>query len=46
MLAFLSVAAFAELKDPVKDRLERYGLNAKAFVGQTGVPWVDWEEPQ
>ena len=51
--------AFAEMKDPVKDRLQRYGLKArigqdfffptvgagvKAYLAQTGIEWVDWEE--
>ena len=51
--------AFAEMKGPVKDRLERYGLMTrvgaerffptlgtavKAYLEQTGAPWVDWEE--
>ncbi len=51
--------AFAEMKDPVRDRLERYGLVERfgrdrffptigsavhAYVDQTGVDWVDWEE--
>jgi high affinity sulfate transporter 1 len=50
---------FAELKDPVKDRLRRYGLLERigddaffptvgtavsAYVAETGVAWVDWEE--
>ena len=50
---------FAELKDPVKDRLKRYGLfdqlgadaffptvgtAVDAYVAETGIPWVDWEE--
>jgi len=47
------------MKDPVRDRLERYGLVERfgrdrffptigsavhAYVDQTGVDWVDWEE--
>ena len=51
--------AFAEMKDPVRDRLERYGLVERfgrdrffptigsavhAYVDQTGVDWVDWED--
>ncbi len=50
---------FAELKDPVKDRLTRYGLvdqlgasaffptlgtAVDAYVAETGIPWVDWED--
>jgi high affinity sulfate transporter 1 len=51
--------AFAEMKDPVKDRLVRYGLadrigrqrfyptlgsSIKAYLKETGVEWVDWED--
>jgi len=49
--------AFAELKDPVRDRLRRYGLDERinrfyptlgvavaAYLRETGVDWVDWEE--
>jgi len=50
---------FAELKDPTKDRLKRYGLfellgahsffptvgvAVDAYVAETGIDWVDWEE--
>jgi high affinity sulfate transporter 1 len=50
---------FAELKDPTKDRLKRYGLfellgahaffptvgvAVDAYVAETGIAWVDWEE--
>jgi high affinity sulfate transporter 1 len=47
---------FAELKGPVKDKLTKYGLDARvrtfstigtavrAYVRETGTPWVDWEE--
>jgi high affinity sulfate transporter 1 len=53
--------AFAELKGPVKDRVQRYGLvpgegpevffptlgeAVKAYRGQTGVEWQDWEEAE
>jgi MFS superfamily sulfate permease-like transporter len=52
---------FAELKDPVRDRLRRYGVEkaigghrfyptvgvaVAAYVHETGVDWVDWEERQ
>ena len=51
--------AFAELKDPVRDRLRRYGIDdaigaqrffptigvaVAAYVRETGVDWLDWEE--
>jgi high affinity sulfate transporter 1 len=51
--------AFAEMKDPVKDRLVSYGLadrigrqrfyptlgsSIKAYLKETGVEWVDWED--
>lgn len=51
--------AFAELKDPVRDRLIRYGIHdeigrhrfwptigsaVSAYVKETGVDWVDWED--
>ena len=51
--------AFAELKDPVRDRLRRYGIEdaigadrffptlgvaVAAYLGETGVDWLDWEE--
>ena len=48
--------AFAEMKGPVKDRLERYGIADRcaqyptlgtavdAYVEATGTEWVDWEE--
>jgi high affinity sulfate transporter 1 len=51
--------AFAEMKDPVKDKLAAYGLLDRigrdrffptigvavhAYVEQTGVEWVDWED--
>jgi high affinity sulfate transporter 1 len=51
--------AFAELKDPVRDRLRRYGIEeligddrffptigvaVSAYVAQSGVDWLDWEE--
>jgi MFS superfamily sulfate permease-like transporter len=50
---------FAEMKDPVKDKLAAYGLLDRigrsrffptigvavhAYVEQTGVDWVDWED--
>jgi hypothetical protein len=50
---------FAEMKDPVRERLDRYGLVERfgrdrffhtlgsavhAYVEQTGVAWVDWED--
>ena len=51
--------AFAELKDPVRDRLRSYGIAevvgehrffptigvaVAAYLGETGVDWVDWEQ--
>ena len=51
--------AFAEMKDPVKDKLKRFGIFERfgekyffptlgqavnAFVEETGVVWVDWED--
>jgi MFS superfamily sulfate permease-like transporter len=51
--------SFAELKGPVKDQLEQYGLIAEighhylfptvgsavhAYVAESGVEWVDWED--
>ncbi|MGZ4228564.1 MAG: SulP family inorganic anion transporter [Solirubrobacteraceae bacterium] len=51
--------AFAELKDPVRDVLRRYGIHdaigdqrffptigvaVAAYVRQTGVDWLDWED--
>ena len=51
--------AFAELKDPVRDRLRDYGIEAvigadrffptigvavDAYLDETGVDWVDWED--
>lgn len=51
--------AFAELRDPMKDRLRTFGiveqighekfyltlgLAVRAFVEETGVEWVDWED--
>jgi MFS superfamily sulfate permease-like transporter len=51
--------AFAELKDPVRDRLIRYGIHDEigrhrmwptvgaavaAYVHETGVEWIDWED--
>ncbi len=51
--------AFAELKDPVRDRLIRYGIHdeigrhrfwptigaaVSAYLRETGVEWVDWED--
>jgi high affinity sulfate transporter 1 len=53
--------AFAELKGPVKDELEQYGLLTQigqhylfrtvgsavhAYVAESGVDWVDWEDQQ
>ena len=53
--------AFAELKDPVRDRLRRYGIETAigadrffptigvavaAYVDQTRVNWLDWEDRQ
>jgi MFS superfamily sulfate permease-like transporter len=53
--------AFAEMKDPVRDRLVRYelaerigkdrfyptvGVALHAYLQQTGVEWVDWEEAE
>ena len=53
--------AFAELKDPVRDRLRRYGIETAigadrffptigvavaAYVDQTRVDWLDWEDRQ
>ncbi|MBX3707756.1 MAG: sulfate permease [Pseudomonadales bacterium] len=50
---------FAEMKDPVKDKLKRFGLFARfgaetffptvgeavnAYLAQSGVAWIDWEE--
>jgi MFS superfamily sulfate permease-like transporter len=52
---------FAEMKDPVKDKLRRFGIfdrfgeqyffptlgqAVNAFIEQTGVEWIDWEERQ
>jgi MFS superfamily sulfate permease-like transporter len=46
----------AEAKGPVKDRLRRYGLTVRArafptvgtavraYLRETGTPWVDWED--
>jgi MFS superfamily sulfate permease-like transporter len=51
--------AFAELRDPMKDRLRTFGimeqighekfyptlgLAVRAFVEETGVEWIDWED--
>ena len=46
--------AFAELKDPVRDLLRRYGIEPRtyptlgvavaAYVRDSGVDWHDWEE--
>ena len=51
--------AFAELKDPVRDRLRRYGIEeaigagrffptigvaVAAYLRETGVDWLDWED--
>jgi MFS superfamily sulfate permease-like transporter len=53
--------AFAELKDPVRDRLRRYGIHdtighhrffptlgvaVAAYLHETGVDWLDWEDRQ
>jgi high affinity sulfate transporter 1 len=53
--------AFAELKDPVRDRLRRYGIEdviggdrffptigvaVAAYLAESGVDWLDWEERQ
>ena len=53
--------AFTELKDPVRDRLRRYGIHdtigrhrffptigvaVAAYLHETGVDWVDWEDRQ
>ena len=53
--------AFAELKDPVRDRLRSYGIEAligaerffptigvavTAYLHDTGVEWLDWEDRQ
>ena len=51
--------AFAELKDPVRDRLRRYGIHdtigddryfptlgvaVDAYLADSGVDWIDWDE--
>jgi MFS superfamily sulfate permease-like transporter len=56
-LAELGVTVdLAEAKGPVKDRLQRYGLDVhlrtfptigtavRAYLHETGTPWVDWED--
>ena len=55
------VLVFAELKSPVREQLEKYGLICEtgcpelyptigsavhAYVGETGVDWVDWEDAE
>jgi high affinity sulfate transporter 1 len=50
---------FAEMKDPVKDKLKRFGIfdrfgeqyffptvgqAVNAYLDETGVEWIDWEE--
>ena len=50
---------FAEMKDPVKDKLKRFGLSDRfgddhffptigqvvsAYLGSSGITWVDWED--
>ena len=51
--------AFAQLEDPVRDRLRRYGIEeaigaerffptigvaVAAYLEQSGVGWLDWED--
>ena len=53
--------AFAELKDPVRDRLRSYGIAevvgehrffptigvaVAAYLEETGIDWLDWEQPR